>query len=403
MATTSFLYHTMGVKGYRYIRCEFSGGVVRHHIRRPRKRRRCSECKARWPQISLDGRFERTFVGLPVGRRRQEIVVHGHLQKCRRCGRRLRERIPFAKGKQRFTRSVGDFVLYMCRKATIKDVAEVVGLGWDTVKEIFKSHLRRRLKKRSLANVRLIAVDEFAIRKKHSYLTIVLDLESGQVLWSGEGRRAETLIPFLQKLKRCRAPIEAVAMDMWQPYFVAVKKVFPEATIVHDPFHIVQMVNRAIDNGQRELAKLLPKTIRCRRGLRFVLLRAHETLDERGLKILQELMTINQPLYRAYLLKEQLRQLWSFDSFIIAFYFLEQWLDQARQTGLRSFKRLAKTIEKHSTEILNWYQFPISTGPLEGLNNKAKVLKRQAYGYRDLEYFQLRLAFIHADTSRFPG
>jgi len=325
------------------------------------------------------------------------------VQRCRRCGRRLRERIPFAKGKQRFTRSVGDFVLYLCRKATIKDVAEIVGLGWDTVKEIFKNHLRRRLKKRSLANVRLIAVDEFAIRKKHSYLTIVLDLESGQVLWSGEGRRAESLIPFLRKLKRCRAPIEAVAMDMWQPYFLAVKTVFPEATIVHDPFHIVQMVNRALDNAQRDLASRLPKSIRCRRGLRFVLLRANEILDEKGQKILQELMKINEPLYKAYLLKEQLRQLWSLDSLDEGLRFLNQWFEQARQTGLRSFERLAKTLEKHSEAILAWYLFPISTGPLEGLNNKAKVLKRQAYGFRDLEYFQLRLAFIHNETSRFPG
>ena len=403
MATTSFLYHTLGVKGYRHLRTEYVDGVVRHHVRLRRFKRRCRGCRARWHEVTLAGRFERRFVTVPIGRRRQEILLHGHIQRCRRCGRRLREPVYFTKGRQRYTRSFGVFVLYLCEKATIKDVAEIAGIGWDTVKEIFKSDLRRRLKKRSLANVRLIAVDEFAIRKKHSYLTIVLDLENGRVLWSGIGRRAETLIPFLQKLRRCRAPVQAVAMDMWQPYFAAVKKVFPAVTIVHDPFHIVQMVNRAIDNGQRELAKQLPKTIRSRRGLRFVLLRAHETLDERGLKILEELMKINQPLYKAYLLKEQLRQLWSFGSFLIAFYFLEQWLDQARQTGLRSFKRLAKTIEKHSTEILNWYQFPISTGPLEGLNNKAKVLKRQAYGYRDLEYFQLRLAFIANAKSRFPG
>lgn len=403
MATTSFLYHTMGVKGYRHVRTEYSGGVIRHHIRLRRYKRRCRGCRAGWHEVTLAGRYERVFVSVPIGRRRQEIVLHGHFQRCRRCGRRLREPVYFSKGAQRYTRSVGDYVLYLCEKATIKDVAEIVGMGWDTVKGIFKSHLRRQLKRRSLADVRVIAVDEFAIRKKQRYLTIVLDLERGRVLWSGAGRRANTLIPFLRKLKRCRAPVQAVAVDMWQPYLVAVKKVFPEATIVHDPFHIVQLVNRAIDNGQRELARLLPKTIRCRRGLRWVILRARETLDERGLTILEELMTINEPLYKAYLLKEDLRQLWSLDSLIVASHFLKQWLDKARQTGLRAFEQLAKTLEKHSTEILNWYQFPISTGPLEGINNKAKVLKRQAYGYRDLEYFQLRLAFIANAKSRFPG
>lgn len=403
MATTSFLYHTMGVKGYRHLRTEYAGVVIRHHVRLRRHKRRCRGCRARWHEVTLGGRFERTFVTVPIGRRRQEIVLHGHIQRCRRCGRRLREPVYFTKGAQRYTRSVGDYVLYLCEKATIKDVAEIVGMGWDTVKEIFKSDLRRRLKKRSLADVRLIAVDEFAIRKGQRYLTIVIDLESGQVLWSHPGRQAESLIPFLRKLKRCRAPLQAVAVDMWAAYSLAVKTVFPEVAIVHDRFHVVQMINRAIDNAQRELASHLPKRIRYRRGLRFILLRAQDHLDERGRAILRELMKVNEPLYKAYLLKEQLRNLWRLDSIDEAQLFLDQWIRQAKDIGLRSFKQLAKTIQRHAQAILAWYLFPISTGPLEGLNNKAKVLKRQAYGFRDLEYFQLRLAFIANATTRFPG
>ena len=147
MATTSFLYHTMGVKGYRHCKTEYVGDVVRHHVKLRRFKRRCRGCRARWHEVTLAGRYERTLVSVPIGRRRQEIVLHGHFQRCRRCGRRLREPVYFTKGAQRYTRSVGDYVLYLCEKATIKDVAEIVGMGWDTVKGIFKSHLRRQLQR----------------------------------------------------------------------------------------------------------------------------------------------------------------------------------------------------------------------------------------------------------------
>jgi transposase len=353
--------------------------------------------------LSKDGRFERVFAAVPIGLSRQEIVLHGHLQWCRRCGRRLREPIAFASGKQRFIRGLVRYIVTMCQRATIQDVAEHIGMDWGSVKDVFKNHLRRELRKRSLGKVRLIAIDEFAVRKKQHYLTVVMDLETGQVLWSAEGRSADAVLPFLRRLRRCRSPLQAVAIDMWAPYSLAVMTVFPEVAIVHDPFHIVQMINRTLDNAQRELAARLPRSIRCRRGLRFVLLGAREHLDQNGEAILYQLMTINEPLYKAYLLKEQLRLLWSFDSQTTARRFFHLWLNQAMETGLRSFRNLAKSLSAHTETILSWYRYPISTGPLEGFNNKAKVLKRQAYGFRDLEYFQLRLAFLHASTSRFPG
>lgn len=403
MATTSFLYHSMGVKGYRYLRFELAGNVIRHHIRLPRFRRRCRGCNARWRELVLDGQFERVFIGLPIGKRKQEIVLHGHYQLCRRCGKRLREPIRFAESGRSYLRSLATYVVYLCGMATIRDVSDIVGLGWDSVKEIFKNHLRRELRKRSLSNVRRIAIDEFAVRKGYHYLTVVLDLDSGQVLWSAEGRSADALLPFLDRLKRCRAPLEAVAVDMWPAYSLAVKSVFPRVAIVYDPFHIVKLVNKAIDAAQRDLATQIPKAIRCRRGLRFVLLRARENLGLKGTSLLTDLMKINQPLYQAYLLKEQLRSLWDFPSAILAQRFLDQWIDQAKATGLKAFHQLANTLDIHRGSILAWYEHQITTGPLEGLNNKIKTLKRQAYGFRDMEYFKLRLAFIHSAISRISG
>jgi transposase len=404
MATTSFLYHTQGLRGYTHLRTEYVGGAVRHHIQCAPHRRTCRGCGARWPSLRMGGRFVRTFVALPVGSRRQEVVLHGHEQTCTRCGRTLREPIPFAKGKQRYLNVVATFIVALCQIAPIKHVAEFLGLGWDLVKAVFKGHLARRLQQRSLRDVRLIAIDEFALHKGHRYMTVVLDLETGHILWAEKGRDANALIPFFRRLHHAGARLEAVALDMWPAYLLAVQTVFPQVAIVHDPFHVVALVNRAIDETRRELCHSLNLPDRkIIKGSRFLLLRAGENLDEPARRRLDALIALNQPLYQAYLLKEDLRQLWRQPNSDVAGLFLSRWIERAEAIGLQHFRKLAATLRSHTLQLLSWFQHPISTGPLEGLNNKIKVLKRQAYGFRDLDYFKLRLYFIHESTPAFSG
>jgi transposase len=404
MATTSYLYHTQGLRGYKHIRTEHVDGGVRFHIRRDPHRRECRGCGARWPALRMGGQFIRTFVALPIGSRRQEVVLHGHEQTCTRCIRTLREPIPFAKGKQRYLNVVAVYIVALCRMAPIKHVAGFLGLSWDLVKAVFKEHLARRLKRRSLRKVRVIAIDEFAINKGQHYMTVVLDLETGQILWAAQGRDAGALIPFFRRLQQTRAHLEAVALDMWPAYLLAVRTVFPQVAVVHDPFHIVALVNRAIDETRRELYHTLSTPDRkVIKGSRFLLLRAGETLDDPARSRLEELMALNEPLYQAYLLKEDLRQLWHQSNIDTAAVFLSSWIERATATGLPHFRKLSATLKNHALQVLSWFHYPISTGPLEGLNNKIKVLKRQAYGFRDLDYFRLRLYFIHEATPAFPG
>jgi transposase len=404
MATTSFLYHTQGLRGYTHLSTEYVDGGVRHHIKRDQYHRECRGCGARWTALQMSGQFVRTFVALPVGSRRQEVVLHGHEQTCTQCGRTLREPIPFARGKQRYVNALAVYIVTLCRIAPIKHVAELLGLGWDLVKEVFKGHLARRLKERSLREVRVIAIDEFAIHKGHCYMTVVLDLESGQILWAAQGRDAGALIPFFRRLQRAGAHLEAVAIDMWPAYLLAVQTVFPHVTVVHDPFHIVALANRAIDETRRELVQAADITARkVIKGSRFLLLRGAENLTEPARNRLDDLMALNEPLYEAYLLKEDLRQLWHQPSADAAGVFLSGWIQRAEATGLHHFRKLANTLKIHAFQVLSWFRFPISTGPLEGLNNKIKVLKRQAYGFRDLDYLKLRLYFIHESTPAFPG
>lgn len=405
MATTSFLYHTQGLVGYRHLRTEFRDGEVYHHVEFKPECRRCRHCGARWHDLTLSGSFERCFRALPIGQRPQFVVLHGHRQHCRRCEQDLREPIRFARGKARHLKRFERYAVELCQIAPIKAVARHLGVGWDLVKDCYKEHLRRRLKKRSLARVRYLAIDEFAIRKGHHYMTVVLDLGRGAIVHAQEGKDAEALIPFLQRLQRARAPLQAVAIDMSAAYRKAVREVFGETVeIVHDPYHVVALVNEAIDETRRDLVRELDQDRReVFKGSRYVLLRGFERLTERGREHLLRLMAANLPLYELYILKETLRIFWRLPNATRATLFLDAWIVVAKASISEHFRRLAATLDEHRAGLLAYFRHPITTGPLEGINNKIKVLKRQAYGFRDMEYFKLRLLFLHESNYAFAG
>ena len=400
MATTTFIYHALGLVGYILLRTEFAAGCVYFHVELARHKRRCRECGARWHELELAGQFERTFHALPVGHKRQFVVLHGHMQECHLCGSTLREPIFFAEGKRRHLKAFARYVVDLCGISTIKHVAGLLGVGWDLVKDIYKGHLRKRLRTRSLRKVRYIAVDEFATHKGHKYMTVVLDLETGEILHAHKGKDAAALVPFLRKLQRARAKLKAVAIDMSEAYVSAVKQVFRnKVAIVHDRYHVVALANKAIDETRRDMVREATlEDQRVIKGSRFLLLKGFENLTDSALQRLLDLMEFNEPLYRVYLLKEQLRIFWNQPDRKAGKSFLDLWIAQAKATENNHFVRLAKTLDEHRQALLSYFEHRISTGPLEGMNNKIKVLKRQTYGLRDMEYFKLRLLFLHEPT-----
>jgi transposase len=405
MAATSYLYHCFGLIGYTHLRTEYQHGHVYHHVELQRDKRRCRGCNASWYELVLAGKFTRTFYGLPVGRRAQFVVLHGHEQCCAQCNKVLREPIGFTDGKQHYLKSFARLVQDLCALMPIKHVARYLGVGWDMVKNIYKKYLRKKADQRSFRAVRYIAVDEFAIRKGHNYLTIVMDLETGAVLFAAEGRDEQAILPFFKKLKRIKAPIKAVAMDMWQPYMNAVETVFEDSVdIVHDPYHVVTHANKALDQIRRDIAKTLEGEERSYiKGTRYLLLKGLEKLSMSSMDKIMELMVVNAPLYAAYLMKEELRMFWNCPDKQAGETFLATWIADAQDIGLKPMLKIAKMLERHKKGLLSYFQHRISTGPLEGLNNKLKVLKRQAYGFRDNEYFKLRLYFLHKSNAVFTG
>ena len=401
MATTSYLYHALGLKGYVHQRTDYRGGGVFHHVELAPHKRRCRNCSARWNRLQLQGCFQRCIRTLPVATRHQFVVLHGHRQSCSQCGQTLREPIAFAQGKRRYTNAFAQYVVQLCRIATIKAVARLLGVGWDLVKEIHKAHLGQRLKKRKLSQLRYLAIDEFATHSGHLYMTVVLDLESGQIVSLHEGKDAPALVACLRHLKRRCKSLRAIAIDMSDAYHKAIRQVFAaKVDVVHDPYHVVALANKAIDQTRRTMMRKLetgPKQLL--KGTRFLLLRGLENLNERSLEHLMQLMEINEPLYQAYLLKEEIRHFWNLPDSAAGNAFLDAWIEQACSIGNQFFARLARTLHRHRPGLLDYFKHRISTGPLEGLNNKIKVLKRRAYGFRDMDYFKLNLYFIHEDLA----
>jgi len=311
---------------------------------------------------------------------------------------------PFAPAYAHYTNSLARFVCTLSRWMTLNEVAAVTHLSWDTVKQIVKSDLARRYSHIPLKHVRYLAVDEFHVGRKGKFMTVVLDLESGQILHVAKGRGAAALQKFFRRLRLARAKVQAVACDMSAAYWSAILKGLPKAKVVFDHFHIIKLANEKIDDLRRALqreAEMLDR--RYLKGTRYLLMMGAENVPDHKRAALQEALRFNEPLSMAYYLKEELREMWQQTSYAAAKRWLFAWCEQAVESGITQMISLAKTMRVHASGILNYFRFPISTGPLEGINNKIKTLKRKAYGYRDQTFFILKLYSLHESKFVFTG
>jgi transposase len=404
--STSLVYHAFGAKSYRYLRSDYDGGKLYLHLEKKDKHRCCAACRSR--DITFDGNETSTVKTLPIGRREVFLVLHLKVLVCRKCGARRNESRDVADPRKSYTRAFARFALDLLREMTMYAAAIFLRVGWDLVKEILRSNLQRRADRRSFRKVRRIAIDEIAIRKGQDYMTVVLDLDTGRVLFAAEGKDAKCLEPFFRRLRRARAKLEAVAMDMSEAYAKAVREYWKKpVAVVHDHFHLIAAMNKVIEVVRREEQNRLEREGKqVLKGIRYLLLYGREKLAERKpekLAKLDEQLATNDTLNRIYLLKESLRLAWSHGTKQAARDFLDGWIAEARGVGNKRLSTFADTLEKNAESALAWYDHPITTGPLEGLNNKIKVLKRKAYGYRDMVFFALRLLFIHEAKMELAG
>jgi transposase len=402
--SASIVYHGFGIHGYQYERTFYEQGMVTFVISQARDRLRCPRCGT--AHVERRGEVTRSFRLVPIGRRPVQVVLGIPRVYCERCGITRQAKVGFADEHRRYARSFERYVLELSRHMTIKAVARHLQISWDTVKEIQKGHLQRHYANPKLKHLKEIAVDEIYVGRKR-FLTTVLDLRTGAVVFVGKGRGGEALEPFWRRLKSSRAKVKAVAIDMSNAYTAAVRDNLPDAVLVYDHFHIIKLYNDKLTALRRDLYREavegLDKDVL--KGIRWLLLKNPENLDpkKRERERLDEALALNESLFIAYYMKDQLRLLWSQPDKRTAGKFLTGWIRLANYTGIRMLMNFAKTLGAHRRGILAWYDYPISTGPLEGTNNKIKTMQRQAYGFRDQAFFVLKILAIHEATYELVG
>jgi transposase len=304
----------------------------------------------------------------------------------------------------RYTHQLEAMVEQISRVMTLADVADGTGLAWDTVKEIVKRRLRRDYGRINLNGVRYLSIDEIYVGKRRGYYTLVLDLDSGRILWVSQGRGKAGLQGFWRRLRRSRVRIQAVAMDLSGAYAAAVAEALPGAALVFDRFHIIQLMNQRLDDLRRAMVREAQGPLKMAiKGTRYLLLTRVANLKADQLPKLARALKLNEPLSQSWYLKEELSLLWEQHSYADMNAFLNQWCDQAYQTGVKQLHKMARTLQVHRRGILNWWSHPINNGRMEGTNNKIKTLNRQAYGYRDEEFFILKLLGLHESRYKLTG
>jgi transposase len=395
--STSLLYHAFGIRGYQYVSSRYEFGEVIFRIVKRKQDLICPVCGSH--KVLRKGTVERWFHSVPIGSKPVAIVLAVQRVLCLVCDSLRQIQLGFADPRRRYTRQFERYALDLSRCMTIKDVADHLRVSWDVIKDIQKRYLISRFSRPKLKRLKHIAIDEISIGKGHRYLTIVLNLHTGAVVFVGEGKGADALQPFWRRLRASGAEIDAVAIDMSPAYIRSVRGNLPTVAIVFDRFHIIKLFNERLSDFRRQLfhqvRSLQDKTIL--KGTRWLLLKNPDNLDESRAEPdrLQKALEINKPLATAYYMKEELRQLHIQNDKQQARALLLDWIYRAGSSGVAMLRKFARTLAIHMEGILAFFDHRISTGPLEGTNNKIKTMKRQAYGFRDQEFFKLKIMALH--------
>lgn len=325
-------------------------------------------------------------------------VMHRKV-KCPHCDGIHVESLDCVEPYARVTKRLACYVHDLCKVMTIKQVAKHLNLDWKTVKNIDKVFLEKKFGKTDYRNLTILAVDEIARGRHHDYLTVVLDYLTGRIVWIGEERKKSTLDAFFEQIpEENRDQIEAIAMDMWDPFIASVKQWCPHIDIVFDLFHVVQAFNKVIDKVRnQEYRKATAAHQEVIKGSKYLLLKNKINLKDDEKPHLKELLKLNQNLSTVYILKDDLKRIWRYTYTKCAEKALDRWCHIARESGIASVITFANRLENYRYGILNHCRYPIHTGKLEGVNNTLKVIKRDAYGFSDTHYYILKA------KQAFPG
>lgn len=343
---------------------------------------------------------------MPIGSKQVKLLMKIQRIECKDCLCIRQENVHFVIGKRSYTNKLARLVVALSHVGTIQDVANFLHMSWDTVKGIQKRHLTQHYSNPDISGTKRIGIDEFAVAKGHVYKTIVVDLDTGQVIYIADGKSADSLTKFWQKVEKQKVTIEAVATDLSAAFVSSVMTNAPHAALVFDHFHVVKLLNDTIDEIRRDTYKMETDLNKRKvlKGTRWLLLRnERDIFDDKYKTRLDNALAMNKDLFVAYYLKEDLKEIWDQLNKEQAGKVLDLWIKQAHDSKQKLLIKFANTLASHRTGILAWYDHCISTGKVEGINNKIKTMKRQAYGYRDSGFFNLKILAMHDKKYAFVG
>jgi transposase len=397
MELTTILNQCYRFSGFVYERARWSADKKSIEVRvRPRSGSdpTCSGCQQRSP--GYDHLEERRFEFIPLWGFLVFFLYRMRRVNCRRCGV-LVEEVPWGRGKHQLTNAYMQFLAHWARKLSWKEVAESFQTSWEKVCDSVEYVVQWGLKHRTLGPIFALGVDELQYAKGQKYLTLVYQIDDlTRLLWVGKERTAKTFEDFFAMIgQELSSQIEFVCSDMWKPYLRVIREKCSQALHILDRFHIVAKMNEALDEVRAAEARklsvaghepLLKKT-------RWCLLKRTYNLTGNQRFRLRDLLHYNLKTVRAYLLKEDFHQFWEYNSPTWAGKFLDEWCRQTMRSRIEPMKKVARMLRSHRDLILNYFKARkvISSGVVEGLNNKAKVTMRKSYGFRTFRVTELAL------------
>lgn len=391
--------------GYRVYRQEIDEKkkILELWVRRKRGNRKleCSGCGRKFSD-AYDCR-ERAVRDLPWSEFKTCVHIEVYRVKCPECGVRV-ERVPLLPSKAPFSKRFEDAVGQACESASARQIARRFGLSESTVRAIDLRYLERWTATRRESPLRQMGVDEIYRGKNDKFLTVVSNLETGEPLWFGPERKKETLDEFFRtQLSRWqRGRVEAACVDMWVPFRLSLEEWVPGCRIVYDKFHIIQHANDALEEVRR--AEFFRKGRKMRdviKGKRWLRLSRWKNLEPGKRGILNRLFQLNRRVFKAYILKESLEQLWNYRYEGAMVNYLKKWMNQLRWQRLPSFQKLADMLVKHLDGILNYCRTKVRFGVVEAVNGNIRMLINRGRGYKNTRYLLLKAKRMAATNTEY--
>ena len=388
MLVETFIRKLLHLKAHQVTAVEQGPEQVVVRIDRLRHRRlRCGVCRRPCRRIH---QVEEARCWRDLSLHRLPLVLHYRPRRvrCPHCGVR-REEVPWSRPWARVTNVLARAVAELARHLSWQETARHFQLDWKSVAAVVRRAVEYGLAQRRRRPLHILGIDEVSRRKGHHYLTVVYDLERGALLWVGEDRTEETLTRFFAEVgPRRSATIQVVCLDMWRPYLKAVRDHAPNAQVLFDRFHLVQHLNRAVDEVRRSEMRRLSGTEKASfKKTRFLLLKNPWNLRTDEKERLSTLVRWNTPIVRAYYLKEAFQLFWDYRQTGRAEEHLRRWMHSALRSRLEPFKEFVRLLRTHLEGVVAWTRLRVSNGALEGMNNKIKLVSHRSFGFRSVRNY----------------